>query len=327
MTTPSKQKQGITRQEALELLRVQGEEFEQLIRRADAIRRGLHGDQVRLCAISNARSGACPERCDFCAQSSHFPGAQAPRFPMKEARQIADEAVAAERAGAREFSIVTSGRWLKHSRDLERVQGALELIGQETGMERCASLGELPPDEMARLREAGMLRYHHNVETAPSFHDKIVHSHSYDDEVKVITDAQEAGLLTCCGGIFGMGETPEQRVEMALSLRELSPDCVPLNFLDPRPGTPLEGIQNDLTPEECLRIIAIFRLVLPDTPIFVCGGREANLGAEQGRIFEAGASGTMVGDYLTTQGQSSEKDRQMISDAGFVIEGSSRDEA
>ena len=321
MTAPSNPEGGISRQEALELLRVQGEELEQLIRRADQVRRGLHGDSVRLCAISNARSGACSERCDFCAQSRHFPGAKAPIFPMKTARQIADEARAAELAGAREFSIVTSGRWLKHSKDLAQVRGALELIGQETNMERCASLGELPPDEMVRLQEAGMLRYHHNVETAPSFHSKIVHSHSYDDEVKVVTDAKEAGLLTCCGGILGMGETPEQRVELALALRELGPDCVPLNFLDPRPGTPLAGVNNDLTPMECLRIIAIFRLVLPRTPIFVCGGREANLGPEQGRIFEAGASGTMVGDYLTTQGQCAEDDRRMIRDAGFVIEG------
>lgn len=321
MSTPSNPHYGISGQEALELLRVQGEEFEQLIARADKVRRGLHGDSVRLCAISNARSGACPERCDFCAQSSHFPGAQAPIFPMKKARQIADEAVAAEQAGAREFSIVTSGRWLKHSNDLKQVQGALELIGQETRMERCASLGELPPDEMIKLRDAGMKRYHHNVETAPSHHHKIVHSHSYDDEVKVVTDAHDAGLLTCCGGILGMGETPEQRVELALALRELGPNCIPLNFLDPRPGTPLGGLTNDLTPLECLRIIAIFRLVLPETPIFVCGGREANLGPEQGRIFEAGASGTMVGDYLTTQGQRAEDDRKMILDAGFVIEG------
>ncbi len=312
---------GISQSEALELLTVQGEELEELIQRAYALRRSLHGDQVRLCAISNARSGACSERCDFCAQSRHFPDAQAPVFPMKTARRIADEARKAHQAGAREFSIVTSGRRLKRREDLNQVTGALELIGEETGMERCASLGELPPEEMHRLRDAGMMRYHHNVETAPSFHHKIVHSHGYDDEVKVVNDAREAGLLTCCGGILGMGESPEQRVELAMALRELGPDCVPLNFLDARPGTPLGGMKNDLNPMECLRIIAIFRLVLPDTPIFVCGGREANLDSLQSRIFEAGASGTMVGDYLTTSGQCSEEDRRMIREAGFVIEG------
>jgi len=312
---------GITRQEALELLSVQGEELELLIRRARRVREEIFGRQVRLCAISNAKSGACPERCDFCAQSARFHGTGAPRFPIKAARQIADEARAAQAAGAREFSIVTSGRSLTRERDLDQVEGALQLIGEETTLERCASLGELPAETLARLREAGMLRYHHNVETAPSFHASIVHTHSYDDEVRVVTAARDAGLLTCCGGILGMGESPEQRVELAFALNELSPDCVPLNFLDPRPGTPLWGIETNLTPLECLRIISIFRLVMPDRPIFVCGGRETNLGPLQHRIFEAGANGTMVGDYLTTSGQAADADHRMIREAGFTIEG------
>lgn len=318
-------REGITRQEALELLAVQGEELEGLIRRADAQRELVFGRQVRLCAISNAKSGACPEQCDFCAQSARFRTA-APSFPMKPARRIADEARRAHEAGAREFSIVTSGRALRREDDVAQVEGALRLIGQETGMERCASLGELPDDVLHRLREAGMLRYHHNIETAPSFHARIVHTHTFDDEVRVVREAREAGLLTCSGGILGMGESPAQRVEMALALRELGPDCVPLNFLDPRPGTPLEG-RDDLTPLECLRIIAIFRLVLPRTPIFVCGGRERNLRELQGRMFEAGASGTMVGDYLTTAGQAAEADREMIAEAGYTVEGAGTDSA
>lgn len=316
-------REGITRQEALELLAVQGEELEGLIRRADVQREAVFGRQVRLCAISNAKSGACPERCDFCAQSARFRTA-APSFPMKPARRIADEARRAHAAGAREFSIVTSGRALRREDDIAQVEGALRLIGQETGMERCASLGEMPDEVLHRLREAGMLRYHHNIETAPSFHERIVHTHTFDDEVRVVREAREAGLLTCSGGILGMGESPEQRVEMALALRELEPDCVPLNFLDPRPGTPLEG-RDDLTPLECLRVIAIFRLALPQTPIFVCGGRERNLRELQGRMFEAGASGTMVGDYLTTAGQPAAADRRMIADAGFTVEGAGTD--
>jgi len=309
---------GITRQEALELLTLQGEELEQLVRRAGALRSVRFGNRVRLCAISNAKSGACPEQCDFCAQSARF-RAPSPLFPMKSARQIADEARLAEVAGALEFSIVTSGRALRRERDLTEVEGALRLIGEETHLERCASLGELPGELLGRLREAGMMRYHHNIETAPSFHAQIVHTHSYDDEVRVVNDARRAGLLTCCGGILGMGETGEQRVELAFALRDLDPDCVPLNFLDPRPGTPLEG-RNDLSPLECLRIIAIFRLVLPDKGIFVCGGRERNLGPLQHRMFEAGATGTMVGDYLTTGGQSAEEDRRMIRRSGFAVE-------
>jgi biotin synthase len=309
---------GISRQEALEVLSLCGEELEHLLARTERLRREHFGDEVRLCAISNAKSGRCSERCDFCAQSASF-DTEAPVFPIKSARQIADEALQAEAAGAREFSIVTSGRALRHGNELNQVEGAVRLIGEETRLERCASLGELPGDELDRLREAGLLRYHHNIETAPSFHDQIVHSHSYDDEVRVVTEARERGLLTCCGGILGMGETPEQRVEMALALRELEPDCVPLNFLDPRPGTPLAGLQR-LTPPACLRIIAMFRLVLPETPIFVCGGREANLLDQQQRIFAAGANGTMVGDYLTTSGQCAEEDRAMIKASGFRVE-------
>ena len=309
---------GISRQEALEVLSLPEEELEQLLARTERLRRERFGDEVRLCAISNAKSGRCAERCDFCAQSAAF-STQAPVFPIKSARQIADEAQRAEAAGAREFSIVTSGRALRHGRELAEVEGAVRLIGAETRMERCASLGELPGDELDRLREAGLQRYHHNIETAPSFHDQIVHSHSYDDEVRVVTEARERGLMTCCGGILGLGETPEQRVEMALALRELEPDCVPLNFLDPRPGTPLCGMQR-LTPSECLQIIAVFRLVLPGTPIFVCGGREANLLDQQQRIFAAGANGTMVGDYLTTSGQCADEDRAMIAAAGFRVE-------
>jgi biotin synthase len=311
---------GISRVEALELLSVEGDELEQLIRRAARARERVFGREVRLCAISNARSGACPERCDFCAQSAHFRGTGAPTFPTKSGRRIADEARRAEAAGAREFSIVTSGRSLTRERDVARIEEALRLIGEETRLERCASLGELPDEVLVRLSEAGMLRYHHNVETAPSFHHEIVHTHDYDDEVRVIERARAAGLLTCCGGILGMGESPEQRVELAFALRELDPDCVPLNFLDPRPGTPLHGIENDLSPEGCLRIISIFRLVMPDKPIFVCGGREANLGPLQRRMFEAGASGTMVGDYLTTSGQAVDADHAMIRGADFAIE-------
>lgn len=312
---------GISRQEALELLALEDGELEQLIQLAAEVRRASFGRDVRLCAISNAKSGACPERCDFCAQSAAF-RTGAPAFPLKAAREIADEAIRAEAAGAREFSIVTSGRALRKERELAEVERALGLICEETSLERCASLGEIPAEALSRLREAGMLRYHHNVETAPSFHRQIVHTHSYDDEVRVVEQAQRAGLLVCCGGILGMGETPQQRVELAFALRDLDPACVPLNFLDPRPGTPLWGT-DELTPRECLRIIAIFRLVMPDKAIFVCGGRERNLGELQHRMFDAGATGTMVGDYLTTCGQSAETDRRMIREAGYHVEGPS----
>jgi biotin synthase len=309
---------GIGRQEAIELLSLQGTEREALIGRAERIRRERFGVSVRLCAISNAKSGACPERCDFCAQSAAFQTG-APVFPMKSAGQIAAEAGRAEASGAREFAIVTSGRTLRHRREMAEVYSAVRLINAQTRLETCASLGEVTAETLAELRDNGLVRYHHNIETAPSFHRQIVHTHGYDDEVQVVERAKAEGLAVCCGGILGMGESDEQRVEMAFALRDLDPACVPLNFLDPRPGTPLERMPR-LTPERCLQIIAVFRLVLPQTHLFVCGGREACLGRAQRRIFEAGATGTMVGDYLTTRGQGVDEDRRMIERAGFTIE-------
>jgi len=302
---------------------LEGERVQPLLDRAAAVRASRFGDAVRLCAICNAKSGRCPERCDFCTQSVRFE-TDAPAHPMKDPTTIVDEARRAARAGAREFSIVTSGRALRSERDVAAVEEAVRRIVAETGLEVCASLGEVSREVLVRLRDAGLVRYHHNVETAPSFHPSIVHTHSYEDEVRVVREARDVGLKVCCGGILGMGETREQRVEMAFALKEIDPQCVPLNFLDPRPGTPLSDL-DELTPLECLKIIAVFRLVMPGTYIFVCGGRERNLAGRQGEIFRSGATGTMVGDYLTTRGQPADEDRRMIDRAGFRVEGSGSD--
>lgn len=315
--------QGIAFAEALELMGLTDAlEIEALLSRANAVRAEAFGNQVRLCAISNAKSGACGERCDFCSQSAHF-APTTPSFPLKSEEQLLTEAKHAEAMGAREFSIVTSGRRIQRAKELETLVRAIKLIRSETRLEPCASLGELPHDILCELKEAGLLRYHHNIETAPSYHASIVHSHSFADEVEAITSAQKVGLTVCCGGILGMGESIEQRVEMAFALREIGPHCIPLNFLDPRPGTPLEN-QPLLTPLTCLQIIAVFRLVLPQTPLFVCGGRVRVIGPMQHRIFDAGASGAMIGDYLTTPGRGVHADREMIRSGGYSIEPPSR---
>ena len=311
--------QGIGQKEALALMRLEASGVEMLLDRASRVRAESFGDAVRLCAITNAKSGRCTEQCDFCSQSARF-DTNTPVYPLKDARTIADEAIRAKEAGAREFSIVTSGRTVRKEGEIAAIEEAIGLVVAETGLEVCASLGDIPRNVLVRLRDAGLVRYHHNVETAPSFHPSIVHTHSYEDEVRVVREAREVGLDVCCGGILGMGETREQRVEMAFALRDIEPDCVPLNFLDPRPGTPLEHL-DDLTPLECLKIIAVFRLVMPATHIFVCGGRELNLADKQRLMFRSGATGTMVGDYLTTKGSPAEEDHRMIREAGFRIEG------
>ena len=310
---------GISRAEARKLLSARGAGLEELLARAREVRRARFGREVRFCAIINARSGRCPEKCAFCAQSKFF-RTGAPRHALKPPGEILDAARRAEKDGAYAFSIVTSGRAVRARRDLCGIADALAMIRERTALVRCASLGELPPETLLRLKAAGLQCYHHNVETAPSFHARIVATHTFDDEVRAVRRAREAGLAVCCGGIFGMGESLDQRVELMFALKDIGPDHVPVNFLTPIPGTPLEAVR-DLRPEDCLRTIAVMRLVMPGPSIIVCGGREFAMGRAQGRMFDAGATGAMIGDYLTTPGQAPVKDRIMVRRSGYRIAG------
>jgi biotin synthase len=296
----------------------EGAALEALIARAGAVRAAVHGQAVALCGIVNAKSGHCPEDCGFCSQSAHYEAATAPEFPLLGARQIADQAKVAERAGAREFSIVTSGTRVAKAQELETIEAAVRLIREETSVEPCASLGLMRGPELARLKAAGLMHYHHNLETARSFFPQVCTTHGYDEQLDTIKAARDLGFKVCSGGILGMGETPEQRVEFAETIRELGIDCVPVNFLNPRPGTPMAEVKA-ITPGECLAALAVFRLMMPAAHLFVMGGREVNLGALQHRIFEAGADGTMVGNYLTSAGGSPEQVNAMVQDQGLTL--------
>jgi biotin synthase len=286
--------------------------------RARAVREAVHGNEVSLCGITNAKSGNCGENCAFCSQSAHFEGTGAPVYPMMSPREIADNARAAEAAGAREFSVVTSGTRLGRESDVRALEDALALMKEETTVMRCASLGLMKKPELARLQKAGLQSFHHNLETARSHFDAICTSHSFDEQLETIRAAKELGLNLCCGGILGMGESPDQRVELAETLRELAPDCVPINFLNPRPGTPLAHVKA-ITAEECLAAIAVYRLMMPGAHIFAMGGREVNLGDRQHLVFAAGADGTMVGNYLTSAGTSPESVVGMIREQGLEV--------
>ena len=292
----------ISADEARRLIRCTTEpDLSVLMGRARAVREAVHGNQVSLCGITNARSGNCAEDCAFCSQSARFEGTGAPVYAMREPREIADHARAAEAAGAREFSVVTSGTRLAREADLRRLEEALRLIAEESTVMRCASLGLMRKPELARLKAAGLQSFHHNLESARSHFGNVCSTHTFDEQLETVRAAKELGLHLCCGGILGMGETPEQRVELAETLREVAPDCVPLNFLNPRPGTPLAGL-HAITAEECLAAIAVFRLMMPAAHLFAMGGREVNLGDRQHLVFAAGADGTMVGNYLTSAG-------------------------
>ncbi len=295
-----------------------GPALEALMARARAVREAVHGSAISLCGITSAKSGRCPEDCGFCSQSAHHADACAPVYPLRSAEEIVAAAREAERAGAREFSIVTSGTRIGGERELTILEDAIRRIRAETSVEPCASLGLVGEGELARLRAAGLEHYHHNLESARSFFPNVCTTHAWEDQLETIRAAKRLGFKVCSGGILGMGETREQRVELAEALRELEVDCVPLNFLNPRPGTPMARLPV-LTPGECLAAIAVFRLMMPRAHVFVMGGREVTLGIRQPDVFRAGADGTMVGNYLTSAGQPPEDTVTMIERQGLAV--------
>ena len=305
--------------EALALSGVTGTDRYLLFAEAARIRDHFVGTAVHLCSIINAKSGRCAENCAFCAQSAHHDtGVQV--YPLVDEDEIVRCASLAEQNGAGCYGIVTSGTSINSAEELDRVCNAVTRIKAETGISPSCSLGIMGRETALRLKNAGMETYHHNLETARSFFPQICTTHDYEDDVATIRAAKAVGLKVCCGGIFGLGETFDQRIEMALTLRELDADSIPLNFLNPVTGTRLENADN-LTPMECLTIIAVYRFLLPDKRLSVCGGREKNLRELQSWMFLAGASGTMTGNYLTTPGRPPELDRQMLKDLELTVEG------
>lgn len=294
------------------------EYFEKVLPVAKALREKAFGKQISFCSITNAKSGACVEECKFCAQSASYKGTAAPVYGLKSTEQIVKDAKEAEGFGATEFSIVTSGRSLSKEREVNVLVEAVKRINEETELESCASLGLMKREDLMKLKEAGMVHYHHNIETSRSFFPNVVTSHSFDDEMEAVKTAKELGFEVCSGGILGMGESRDQRVEFAFNLREIGPNSVPLNFLNPRPGTPFEHLK-ELTPLDCLKAISMLRLVMPQTELFVCGGREVNLKDQQDKMFDAGASGTMLGNYLTTRGENPENDVTLIKRLGLEV--------
>jgi len=272
------------------------------------------GQGVRLCAIVNAKSGRCPEDCAFCAQSAHHQ-TQVEAYPLMDPQEILHRAQAAKAMGARRFAIVTSGKALTE-KELAKAVEAIRLIKKETGLIPCASLGMITKKAALQLKAAGLNRFHHNLETARSFFPWICTTHAYEEDLDTLRTAKEAELQVCSGGIFGLCETREQRLELAYTLKEMEVDSVALNFLDPIAGTPLESSQA-LAPLEHLRFVALFRFILPDKDIRICGGREYGLRDLHPLVFWAGASGIMIGNYLTTTGRDHQADLQMIQDLGM----------
>ncbi|NOX20769.1 MAG: biotin synthase BioB [Nitrospirae bacterium] len=280
---------------------------------ASELRARYRGNKVDLCSIINAKSGKCPEDCKYCAQSIHYQtGAES--YGLLDRERILEQAREAKKWGAKRFCIVTSGK-RPSPKELERIADCIASI-KEIGLLPCATLGILSREDLQLLKEAGLNRYHHNLETSRSFFPEVCSTHSYDEKLKTIEAVKELGLSLCCGGIFGLGEDWQHRMEMARELKRIGPDSVPINFLIPIKGTPL-GRRPKLNPVEALRVVALFRIVLPDAEVRVCGGRLQVLGEFNSMIFMAGADGLLVGNYLTQPGRVVEDDLRIIRAQGL----------
>ncbi|GAB6904556.1 Biotin synthase [Desulfosarcina cetonica] len=297
-----------------ELARMPEQNVLDMLPGADAIREHFFGRSVHLCCILNAKSGKCGEDCAFCAQSA-YARTDAQIYPLMDSEEIRKGVQYAKANRIHRFSVVTSGGRLS-GKAVARLAGAMASMSN-TDVRFCASLGTLGATDFEVLKRAGITRYHHNLETAESHFEKICTSHAYADRVETIRAAKRSGMRVCAGGLFGIGESDEQVLELGMALRHLDVDAVPVNFLIPVSGTRLEKIPR-ISALRCLKIIALLRYLLFDKPIIVCAGRTTHLGRYHDRVFQAGASGIMTGNYLTAPGRNPSDDHAMIRGLGFV---------
>jgi biotin synthase len=301
----------------LNILSAPDDELISIMSGADILRQKSFGMRIHLCTICNGKSGRCSEDCKFCSQSS-FSNTTAPVYPVLPKEELLKGGLYAQESPINRYSIVTTGRGLPR-RDVEAVIDAMKGL-DDNKIKKCVSLGILKDAEMQLIRASGITRYHHNLETSRSIFGDVCTTHTYEERAETIRAAKRAGMEICAGGLFGIGETDAQILELAADIKGLGVDSIPLNFLVPIPGTPYGGM-NRLTPVKCLKIIAFFRYYLPDKEIIICGGREKNLKELHSLIFYAGASGIMTGNYLTTEGRTLEDDLALLGQLGFGVRG------
>ncbi|TVL98947.1 MAG: biotin synthase BioB [Candidatus Brocadia sp. WS118] len=309
----------ISRDEALYLMQINRDEIYDLFYWANQIRLRYFGHSVKTCSIVSARQGRCTEDCSFCSQSARY-HTSIEEFPLADTNTILDVAKCAEQAGSTSLGIVTSGYGISNSGDLHKICDTIEEIARHTHIHPHGSFGILTRDTAESLVKCGLKRLNHNLETSERFFPNVCSTHTFIDRMNTIRIAKEVGLEICSGAIFGIGEEIEDRIDLAFTLKSLDVNVVPLNFLHPISGTPLEN-SLPLTPMEALKIISVFRFVLPDKEIKIAGGREKTLRDSQSWMFYAGANSTMTGNYLTTTGRKVEDDFQMIRDLGLELAG------
>ena len=303
----------IDRQEALQLW---ASPLSRLREAADEIRRRMCGDGFDLCTIVNGKCGRCSEDCKYCAQSAHYQTACEQTYPLLPGEKLLEGAKHNERQGGLRYSIVTSGKRLS-DQEIEQVCESIRRIKEETSIEVCVSFGLLGEEEFRKIREAGASRVHCNLESSAGYFPQICTTHSYEEKIQTLKAAKRAGLSICSGGILGLGETVEDRIDMALTARELGVKSFPVNLLNPIPGTPYEK-RKPLTNEEACRCVALFRFLLPDASIRLAGGRGL-VGDKGEACFLSGANAAISGDMLTTAGITVETDMELLHTLGFEV--------
>lgn len=302
----------ITKQEAIELYE---QPLSELCRNADEIRRHFCSNGFDICTIINGKSGHCSENCRFCAQSSHN-RTDAAEYPLLSTEEIVEQAKINDEQGVLRYSIVTSGKRLPDA-EVDKMCEAVREIKKQTGISVCISFGLLNEEQYRKLKDAGVSRVHNNLETSRRNFPNICTTHTFDDKLNAIRAAQAAGLSICSGGIMGLGETPEDRIDMALTLRELGIKSVPVNMLNPIPGTPMEQ-NKKLTSDDMRRIVAVYRFILPDASIRLAGGR--GLLEDKGKsCFLSGANAAISGDMLTTAGITVKTDMELLTKLGYEV--------
>ena len=311
----------LTRSECLQILNAEEDALLPLLHAAYRVRKTYFGRKVHIQVLENAKVGACPEDCGFCSQSSkqgaEGEGSPSGESPMESVEALVSAASKAADIQAKRFCMVTATRG-PSEKDLDIICEAAKQIKAKHNIELCASLGLLTAKKAQRLAEAGIDRFNHNLETSERYFDKVVTTHSWADRVNTVKLAKESGMETCCGGIVGLGESEEDLIDLVVALRELQVDSVPVNFLDPRPGTALAAHQR-INPRYALRALCLFRFMCPEADVRVAGGREVNLRSMQGMALYA-ANSLFTNGYLTTDGNEPTDDMQMIMDAGFEVE-------
>ncbi len=297
-------------------------ELSALCEGADRIRRALCGDRADLCTIVNGRSGGCPENCRYCAQSAHY-RTHVQRYEFLDAEALTEDCLKNEAEGVQRYSIVTAGRTLT-GEAFEKALAAYRMMSGRSRLILCASHGFMTDEQLRQLREAGVTMYHENIETSRRYFPQVCTTHTYDDKLDMIRRAKAAGLTICCGGIIGMGETVQDRIDMALDIAQLGVESIPLNALIPMKGTPF-GEMPPITEDEILRTVALFRFIVPEADVRLAAGRGL---MERGGIkaFRAGANSAVTGNMLTTGGTSIRGDIEMLSELGFTVGGCSEAE-